>query len=281
MDLILQEFDLEFEHAKSKKSLVFTELICDFPSTETKNMAEDSFPDESFFLISSDDAWYGDIIIYLQNQTFLGRPFSTDCRRIRYQAHQYIILGDTLYRHGVDSIFQRFLTYVEAEKYLNDYHSGACGGHMSGYATAQKILQARYFWPSLFKDCITVVDKCHACQTYNKKIRSHPTLLHPVVFVGPFTKWGIDFMTCNPHSAEGHGYIIVAMDYFTKWAEAMPTFDNTRKTVALFIFNHIITRFGIPQAIVTDHGSHFQNFMMSELTEKLGLRHENSTPYYP
>jgi hypothetical protein len=88
-------------------------------------------------------------------------------------------------------------------------------------------------------------------------------------------------MTCNPHSVEGHGYIIVAVDYFTKWAEAMPTFDNTGKHASLFIFNHIITRFGIPQAIVTDHGSHFQNFMMSELTDNLGLHHENSTPYYP
>jgi transposase InsO family protein len=88
-------------------------------------------------------------------------------------------------------------------------------------------------------------------------------------------------MTCNPHSAEGHGCIIVTVDYFTKWVEAMPTFDNTTKTTNLFIFNHIITRLGVPQAIFTDHGSHFRNFMMFELTEKLGLRHENSTPYYP
>jgi hypothetical protein len=95
---------------------------------------------------------------------------STDRRRIRYQARQYIILGDTLYRRGIDSIFRRCLTYDEAEKDLNDCHSGACGGHMSGYATAQKILRAGYFWPSLFKDCITVVQKCHACQTYNNKI---------------------------------------------------------------------------------------------------------------
>jgi hypothetical protein len=92
-------------------------------------------------------------------------------------------------------------------------------------------------------------------------------------------KWGIDFMTCHPHSAGGHGYIIVTVDYFTKWAEVMPTFDNTGNTATLFIFNHIIARFGVPQAIVIDHGSHFQNFMMSELTEKLGLRHENSMPY--
>jgi transposase InsO family protein len=88
-------------------------------------------------------------------------------------------------------------------------------------------------------------------------------------------------MTCNPHSVGGNGYIIVAMDYFTKWTGAMPKFDNTEKTTTLFIFNHIITRFGVPQAIVTEHGTHFHNFMMFEITYKLGLRHENSTPYYP
>jgi hypothetical protein len=60
-----------------------------------------------------------------------------------------------------------------------------------------------------------------------------------VVSVDPFAKWGIDFMTCHPHSAEGLGYIIVAIDYFTKWAEAMPKFDNTGKTATLFIFNHV------------------------------------------
>jgi hypothetical protein len=138
---------------------------------------------------------------------------------------------------------------------------------MSGYSTAQNILRAGYFWPSLFKYCIISVQKCQACQTYNNKIRSHPTPLHPVVSIGPFAKWGIDFMTCNHHSVKGHGYIIVAIDYFTKWAEAIPTFDKTSKTATLFIFNHIITQFGIPQAIVTDHRSHFQNFMMSELTK--------------
>ena len=102
-----------------------------------------------------------------------------------------------------------------------------------------------------------------------------------MVFVGAFVKWGINFMTFHPHSAGGHGYIIVAVDYFTKWVEAIPTFDNTRRIATLFIFNNIIARFGVAQAIVIDHDSHFRNFMMSELTKKLGLHHENSTPYYP
>jgi hypothetical protein len=66
-------------------------------------------------------------------------------------------------------------------------------------------------------------------------------------------------MQCKTTSAGGHGYIIIAVDYFTKWAKATPTFLNDDKTLSLFLFNYIITRFEIPQAIMTDHESHFQN----------------------
>ena len=79
----------------------------------------------------------------------------------------------------------------------------------------------------------------------------------------------------------GDGFIIVAIDYFTKWAEAMPTYAEDGNSATLFLFNHVIARFRVPQSIVTDHGSHFRNQMMEELSAKLGFRHENSTPYYP
>jgi hypothetical protein len=70
-----------------------------------ENVAVDSLPGESLFLISFNDLWCRDIIIYLQTQTFQPDLSSTDHHRIRYQARQYIILGDTLYRRGIDSIF--------------------------------------------------------------------------------------------------------------------------------------------------------------------------------
>ena len=150
---------------------------------------------------------------------------------------------------------------------------------MSRYATAQKILRAGYFWPSLFKDCIYAVRKCHNCQVFDRRMHAPPAPLHPIIVVGPFAKWGIEFITCNPHSTEGHAYIILVVDYFTKWAEAMPTFSVDGMTAATFVFNHIISIFGVPQAIITDHGSHFQNIMMTELTDQLGLCHGSSTPY--
>jgi hypothetical protein len=110
---------------------------------------------------------------------------------------------------------------------------------------------------------------------------SHPAPLHPVITVGPFTKWGVDFIDCNPTSAAGHQHIIMVVDYFTKWTEAMPTIKSDGKTTTFFVFNQIIAQFGITSEIVTDHGSHFQNEMMVELASKLGFIHVHSPPFYP
>eukprot|EP00253_Pinus_taeda_P013202 PITA_13202 len=248
------EFDLEFEKAKSKKSLFFAELMCDFPHADTEHVAEESIADESLFLISTVDPWYRDIIVYLQTQSFRPDISRSQCQKIRFQSQPYTIIGDTLYRRGVDSVFRRCFTRDKAEKVLNDCHSGACGGHMSGNATIAKFFIVR-------------------C--------TPPAPLHPIIASGPFAKWSINFITCNPHLAGGHAYIILVVNYFTKWAEAMPTFSADSKTAAIFIFNHIIARFGVPQVIITDHGSHFRNIMMTELTDQLSLRHDSSTPYYP
>jgi hypothetical protein len=133
----------------------------------------------------------------------------------------------------------------------------ACGGHLLGLTTTQKILRADYFWLSTFKDCVEAVKKCHPCQVFTWKMHSHPTPLHPVITIGPFTKWGVDFMDCNPTLAGGYQHIIVVMDYFTKWAEAMFIVKFDGKTGTFFVFNQIISRFGIPKEIVIDHGNHF------------------------
>ena len=75
-------------------------------------------------------------------------------------------MDNTLYRCGVDSILRRCLTHDEAEVVINDFDEGACGGNLSGLSTAQKILRASYLWPSIFKDCVDAVKKCHPCQVF-------------------------------------------------------------------------------------------------------------------
>ena len=133
--VIFQKFYLEFTAAKSKKSLVFVDLLCSFPSDFAPSRSEEFIPDDSLFLISTLDPWYGDIIVYLHNSTFQSELTKDVHRCIHHQSQPYHIVGDTLYHIEVDSILHRCLTLEDAEKALNDCHSGACGGHMSGYVT--------------------------------------------------------------------------------------------------------------------------------------------------
>ena len=88
-------------------------------------------------------------------------------------------------------------------------------------------------------------------------------------------------MDCNPASVGRHHHIIVAVDYFMKWAHAMPMVKFNGEIAAHFVFNQIITQFGISKELVTDHGRHFQNQMMEELSSKLGYKQEHSSSYYP
>lgn len=271
---------MDFLSAKSKKSLVFVELKPKFPKDEDI-VIMDSFSDKHIFLISSNDPWYRDILINHQTLKFSSHYSRDEQHRIRYQAKHYLIISDTLYRRGVDSILHRCLTHEEAEIVLNDCHSGACGGHLFGLATTQKIMRVGYFWPKIFKDCVEAVKRCHPCQIFCRKMWVHPAPLFLVIIVSPFTKWWIDFTTCHPPSARGHHYIIMAINYFTKWVEATPMFANDDETATLFIFNQIISKFEVPKEIVTNHGNYFQNRMMMELTSKLGFKQEHSSLYYP
>ena len=98
--VILQEFDLDFQFAKFKKSLVFAKLIAEFPVEEDVAIEEDSFPDEHIFLISTTDPWYGDILIYLQTLKYPTAFLQEERRKLRIHAKNYLIIGDTLYRRG-------------------------------------------------------------------------------------------------------------------------------------------------------------------------------------
>lgn len=84
--VILQEFNFEFEKSRSKKSLVFAELMCDFPRADTETMAEEPIADESLFLISTLDPWYGDIIIYLHTQSFRPEISRSERQKIQFQS---------------------------------------------------------------------------------------------------------------------------------------------------------------------------------------------------
>jgi hypothetical protein len=186
--VIFQEFDLEFAKSKAKKSLVFVELICDLPRADEDTEPKYSLPGESLFLIIMFYPWYGNILLYLQTQHFQPDISHQERRCIHHNSPRYLIISDTLYRRGIYTILQRCLTHEEDEPVLNEYHLEACGSHLFGMATTQKILRPGYFWPSIFKDCIEAAKKCPPCQVFHKKGCTHPAPLHPIISISPFAK---------------------------------------------------------------------------------------------
>ena len=104
--------------------------------------------------------------------------------------------------------------------------------------------------------------------------------LNPILEIELFDIWGIDFMGPFPNSF-GNQYILVAVDYVSKWVEAIPSRTNDNKVVIKFLKENIFSRFGTPCAIISDNGSHFYNRSFEALMRKYTITHKLSTPYHP
>ena len=95
-----------------------------------------------------------------------------------------------------------------------------------------------------------------------------------------FDLWGMDFMGPFPPSFSNL-YILLAVDYVSKWVEVIPISTNDASVVAKFLRSHIFKRFDTPRALITDGGTHFYNKMVDKVLEKYGVRHHTSLAYHP
>ena len=143
-----------------------------------------------------------------------------------------------------------------------------------------KVLQSGFYWSSLFKEAHQMCRECDRCQRLGKLSRCHMMPLNPILVVELFDVWGIDFMGPFPTSY-GHTYILVGVDYVSKWVEAIPCKTNDHRVVLKFLKANIFSRFGVPKAIISDGGSHFCNKPFENLMAKYGVKHRVATPYHP
>ncbi|RVW59157.1 putative mitochondrial protein [Vitis vinifera] len=137
-----------------------------------------------------------------------------------------------------------------------------------------KVIQSGFWWPSLFKDAHSMCKGCDRCQRLGKLTRRNMMPLNPILIVDVFDVWGIDFMGPFPMSF-GHSYILVGVDYVSKWVEAIPCRSNDHKVVLKFLKDNIFARFGVPKAIISDGGTHFCNKPFETLLAKYGVKHKD------
>jgi transposase InsO family protein len=105
--------------------------------------------------------------------------------------------------------------------------------------------------------------------------------MHLMLKPWPFRSWGLYFIReIHPSSSKGHRFVLVAMDYFTKWMEVVTLKNMTHKEVINFVQEHIIYRFGLPQTLTTDQGTTFMSQQFKEFAGSLKIKLLNSSPYY-
>ena len=231
--------------------------------------------------IDNDLPWYHDIYHFLRLGIYPEVATAKDKRALRQLAARFMICGETLYRRSANKMLLLCLDRASVDRVMREVHAGVCGPHMGGHMLARKIMRTVYFWLTMETDCCQFVQRCPKCQIHGDLIHVPPLELHALTSPWPFSVWDIDIIgKISLKSSNGHEFIFVAIDYFTKWVEAASYARLTSSGVASFIRSHIICRYGVPHELISDRGVHFRA-EVDTLVQRYSIRHNRSSAYRP
>jgi hypothetical protein len=279
--LLLQEFDLEIKDKKGTENLVADHLSRLMNKEVTKHELEvrEEFPDEQL-LMMQERPWFADMANY-KASGLIPEDFNWhQKKKFLRDANQYVWDDPYLFKIGADNLLRRCVTTEEATSILWHCHNSPYGGHYNGERTAAKVLQSGFFWPTLFKDAYQHAQRCDNCQMTGGISKRNEMPLQNILVVEVFDCWGIDFIGPFPSSFSNE-YILVAVDYVSKWVEAIASPKADGKTVIKFLKKNIFTRFGTPRVLISDGGSHFCNSQLEKALQHYGVRHKVASPYHP
>jgi len=280
--LLLQEFDVEIKDKKGAENLAADHLSrLENPLLEgTKaEIINDCFPDEHLYALKVDSPWFADFANFLASNILPNNLSYQQKKKFFADVKNYMWEDPFLFKLCADQVIRRCVPEEEMDSILHHCHTREVGGHFGVTRTAAKVLQAGFYWPTLFKDAHRFVSACDSCQRTGNISRKHDMPLTNILVCEVFDVWGIDFMGPFP-SSYGNKYILVAVDYVSKWVEASALPTNDARIVCKFL-KRIFTRFGTPRAIISDRGTHFCNAQMEKLLSKYGVTHKLATPYHP
>ena len=145
--------------------------------------------------------------------------------------------------------------------------------------TVGKILDNSFYWPTILKDAHCFYMEGLQCQATLNIFKREEMSLKPILEVEIFDLWGIDFMgSFSPLNVKE--YIVVAVDYVSKWVEAIPNKTKNHRELLKFITRNIFSRYGSPRAIINEGGSEFNHLHFHALLKKYGVHHCVTTPYH-
>nr|GEY79982.1 reverse transcriptase domain-containing protein [Tanacetum cinerariifolium] len=184
-----------------------------------------------------------------------------------------------LFKICMDQVIWRCVHGPEAVDILKACYNGPNGGHHGPNYIVKKVFDFGFYWPTIYRDAHDLVKSCDACQGQGKISQQDEMPQNSIQFCKIFDVWGIDFMGLFPSSRENK-YILVSVDYLSKWVEAKALPTNDARVVFKFLKSHF-ARFGTPCAIISDRGTHFCNDQFAKVMLKYGVTHHLATAYHP
>ncbi|GKA67320.1 reverse transcriptase domain-containing protein [Tanacetum coccineum] len=281
--LLLQEFDITIRDKKGSENLAADHLSrLENPHKdvlENKDINE-NFPLETLGVISSGSTpWFADYANFHAGN-FIIKGMTTQQKKKFFKDVKHYFWDDPyLFRICADQIIRRCVHGQEANDILKACHEGPTRGHHSANLTTRKVFDAGFFWPTIYRDAHTMIKSCDTCQRQGKISQRDEMPQNAIQVCEIFDVWGIDFMGPFP-SSHGNKYILVAVDYLSKWVEGKSLPTNDARVVVKFL-KSLFARFKTPGAIISDCGTHFCNDQFVKVMSKYGATHRLATAYHP
>ena len=219
------------------------------------------------------------LLYFLRTSKYTENISDNDKKFIEKNIHNFTIHNDSLYLLQPYDKFclKKVLNQKEAKDAFIQYHYHPLGGHFAFANTLNRISQ-KFYWDNMNKEIYQFVKECPRCQEHGTKFINEKA--YPVsVPVKPFSQIGIDIKHVTI-AQSGHKYIIVAIDYLTKYVEARALLVQTSAEIASFIYEDIITRHGSPNIIITDNGRPFISDLIQNTCKQFGIRQKTISPYH-
>ncbi|GJX34375.1 reverse transcriptase domain-containing protein [Tanacetum coccineum] len=280
--LLLQEFDVVIRDKKGAENLAadhLSRLENPHQSELEKKEITETFPLETLGMVTfrgDDNApWFADFANYHAGNFVIKGMSSQQKRKFFKDVKHYFWDDPFLFKICADQVIRRCVSGQEAFDILKACHSGPTGGHYGANYTAKKIFDSGFYWPTIYKDAHDFVTRCDICQRQGKISQRDEMPQNSIQVCEIFDMWGIDFMGPFP-SSRGNKYILVAVDYLSKWVEAKALPTNDARVVCKFL-KSLFARFWCPRAIISDRGTHFCNDQFAKVMLKYGVTHRLST----
>nr|GEY06751.1 reverse transcriptase domain-containing protein [Tanacetum cinerariifolium] len=184
-----------------------------------------------------------------------------------------------LFKICADQVIRRCVHGQEAIDILKACQNGPIRGHHGPNYIAKKVFDFGFYWPTIYRDAHDLVKSCDTCQRQGKISQPDEMPQNAIQVCEIFDVWGIDFMGLFP-SSRGNKYILVVVDYLSKWVEAKALPTNDTRVVFKFL-KYLFARFGTPRAIISNRGTYFCNDHFEKVMLKYGVTHRLATAYHP